>query len=140
VRIEMESPLRVLIGLLLGLFAGTTLTLFYANLTRTQGAYPRGVMAGMQHHFDALRKQLADPACPPDASRVPLARLRALSDEVVPAFIETRAPGPDFEQRHRAFVSSLDRALATPPTDCTALNALAKDLGDQCEACHLEFR
>jgi hypothetical protein len=132
--------LRVLIGLLLGLFAGATLTLFYANLTRTQGAYPRGVMAGMQHHHDALRRLLADPLCPADASRVPLARLRALSDEIVPAFIEARDPGPDFAQRHRAFVAALDAALAAPPADCVALNALVKDLGDQCEACHLEFR
>lgn len=132
--------MKVLIGLLLGLFAGASLTLFYANLTRAQGAYPRGVMAGMQHHYEALRRQLADPRCAPDASRVPLARLRALSDEVVPAFIEARDPRPDFEQRHRAFVGAVDAALATPPADCTALNAVIKDLGDRCEACHLEFR
>lgn len=132
--------MKVLIGLLLGLFAGASLTLFYANLTRAQGAYPRGVMAGMQHHYDALRRQLADPRCAPDASRLPLARLRALSDEVVPAFIEARDPGPDFEQRHRAFVAAVDAALAAPPGDCAALNAVIKDLGDRCEACHLEFR
>lgn len=132
--------MRVLIGLLLGLFAGATLSLFYANLTRSQGAYPRGVMAGMQHHYDGLRRQLADPRCPPDASRVPLARLRALTDEVVPAFIEARDPGPDFVQRHRTLVATLDAALAAPPADCTALNALVKDIGDQCETCHLAAR
>lgn len=132
--------MKVLIGLLLGLFAGATLTLFYANLTRSQGAYPRGVMAGMQHHYDTLRRQLADPRCPPEASVPPLSRLRALSDEVVPAFIEARDPGPDFEQRHRAFVGALDAAIAAPPPDCAALNAVVKDLGDRCETCHLEFR
>jgi hypothetical protein len=132
--------LKVLIGLLLGLFAGATLSLFYANLTRDQGAYPRGVMAGMQAHYDALRRGIADPRCPPDASRPALARLRATSTEVVPAFIEARAPGPDFERRHANFAATLDAALAAPPPDCVALNALVKDLGDQCEACHLEFR
>jgi hypothetical protein len=132
--------LKVLIGLLLGLFAGATLGLFYANLTRSQGAYPRGVMAGMQAHYDTLRRGLADPACPPEASRPALARLRATSAEVVPAFIEARDPGPDFERRHAAFVGALDAALAAPPADCVALNALVRDLGDQCEGCHLEFR
>ena len=132
--------MKVLIGLLLGLFAGATLSLFYANLTRNEGAYPRGVMAGMQAHYDTLRRGLADPRCPPDANRPALSRLRATSGEVVPAFIEARDPGLDFERRHATFVATLDAALAAPPADCVALNALVKDLGDQCEACHLEFR
>jgi cytochrome c556 len=37
-------------------------------------------------------------------------------------------------------VRALDAAVAAPPADCTALNALVRDLGDRCEGCHLEFR
>jgi hypothetical protein len=132
--------LRFLLGLLLGVLAGAMLALFYANLSRAQGAYARGVMVGMQHHYDALRRQLADPQCPPTASRIPLSRLRSLSTEVVPAFIEAREPGPDFEQRHRALLAAIDAALAAPPADCVGLNAVVQDLRDRCEACHLAFR
>jgi hypothetical protein len=124
----------------MGLLAGATLSLFYANLVRDQGAYPRGVMAGMQHHYNSLRRGIADTTCPPEASRPALLRLRAVSDEVVPAFIEARQPGPDFVRRHQGFTAALDAALTAPPDDCVALNALVKDLGDRCDGCHLEFK
>jgi hypothetical protein len=135
-----STTLKFLIGLFVGLLAGASLSLFYANLVRDQGAYPRGVMAAMQHHYDTLRRGIADPACPPAASRPALLRLRAVSDEVVPAFIDARQPGPDFARRHQGLVDALDAALAEPPADCQALNALVRDLGDRCDGCHLEFK
>jgi hypothetical protein len=135
-----STTLKFLIGLIVGLLAGATLTLFYANLVRNQGAYPRGVMAAMQHHYNTLKRGIADPACPPATSRPSLLRLRAISDEVVPAFIDLRQPGPEFARRHQGFVEALDGALATPPGDCQALNAVIQDLGDRCEGCHLEFK
>jgi hypothetical protein len=135
-----STTLKFLIGLIVGLLAGASLSLFYANLVRDQSAYPRGVMAAMQHHYDTLRRGIADPACPPAASRPALLRLRAVSDEVVPAFSDARPPGPEFARRHQGLVDALDAALAEPPADCKALNALVRDLGDRCDGCHLEFK
>lgn len=132
--------MRYLVTLVVGFGAGALLALFWANLQRAQDAYPRGVMAAMQHHYDGLRRGLAGPACPPETSAATLRRLRVLSDEVPDAIIEPRDPGPGFVQRHEAFVRALDAAIVAPPADCTALNALVRDLGDRCEACHLEFR
>ena len=126
--------------LLIGVFAGGSLAMFYANLERAQGAYPRGVMAGMQHHYNALQSGLRDPQCRPQSSLQHLQRLRAISNEVVPAFIEIRDPGADFEHRHAGMLAALDAAIIEPPADCVALNAVLKDIGDRCDACHAVFR
>lgn len=132
--------MKYLLTLLIGVFAGGSLALFYANLERAQGAYPRGVMAAMQHHYRSLQSGLRGPLCPPQRSLASLQRLRAISDEVVPAFIETRDPGPDFEQRHAGMIAALDAAIVAPPADCVALNAVLKDIGDRCDGCHVAFR
>ncbi len=132
--------MRYLITLVVGLGAGALLALFWANLQRAQDAYPRGVMAAMQHHYDGLRRGLAGPDCPPAKAVAGLQRLRVLSDEVPTAIIAPRDPGPGFVQRHEAFVRALDAAITAPPADCAALNALVRDVGDRCEGCHLEFR
>lgn len=126
--------------LLIGVFAGASLALFYASLDRAQGAYPRGVMAAMQHHYRTLQSGLRDPQCRPAASLQSLRRLRTVSDEVVPAFIEARQPGPDFEHRHAGLVTALDAAIAAPPADCGELNAVLKDIGDRCDGCHASSR
>lgn len=136
----MGGHLKYLLILLIGVFAGGSMALFYANLDRAQGAYPRGVMAAMQHHYKALQSGLREPQCPPQRSLPSLQRLRTISDEVAPAFIQARQPGPDFEQRHAGLLTALDAAIAAPPADCVALNALTQDIGDRCDSCHAAFR
>jgi hypothetical protein len=135
-----SAALKALVVLCVGLLAGAMLALFYANLDRARGAYPRGVMAAMQHHYDALRAELRGPQCAAPASLASLRRLRLLGDEIEPAFIVPRQPGAGFEQRNRRLLGSLDAAIASPPADCQALNTVVKEIGDHCEACHAEHR
>ena len=39
-----------------------------------------------------------------------------------------------------SIISSTSSALATPPTDCAGAEALLKQVGTDCKACHQDFR
>lgn len=132
--------MRFLIGLAMGLFIGASCSLFYANLSRVRDAYPRGVMSGLQQHYDQLRRQLGDPRCPVESSRAALLNLHRLATQIQPAFIDDRNVDEGFRQRQATMLNILQRALDDPPTQCADLNTVLREIGDQCEACHLEYR
>ena len=69
----------------------------------------------------------------------PLQAMRSLGNDLEPAFPDL---GEDarFRQNASGFRASVDDALARPPLNCAGAGAALKKIGEQCSACHRDFR
>jgi hypothetical protein len=132
--------MRILIALFTGVLIGALVAFTLANTLHQRNAYARGVMAIAQHHYAELRRTLRTPQCPIATVVDTLPRLRAAALEIEPAFVDGPAQDAGFRQRAQTFLAEIDGAIAAPPADCAALNALVRALDDQCEACHADYR
>ena len=68
-----------------------------------------------------------------------LQTLRLLTNDLDLAFPGLRDDAR-FQQHASRFRATLNDALAAPPADCTALAAVTEQLGNDCKACHQDFR
>ncbi len=127
------------IGLLLGIVAVVMLLRVFDGRKTWQDRYPAAVMQLYQAHMAQLSGNVEANRCAPTDNLVHLQAMRALGNDLEPAF-------PDLRE-HRGFVAAagqmrrtLDATLASPPLNCTSLDAAAKQIGEACSACHQDFR
>lgn len=130
--------MRFVLLIVLGLAIGVVGTSMAMNSLRRANAFPHGVMAVMGHHFGHLRQAVREGNCPSGNTQRRLASLRALSQDVRPAFsgIGDTVFG-DYSDR---LATSVDTALTAAPADCKALEPLLAEIGDRCSACHRDYR
>lgn len=69
----------------------------------------------------------------------PLQAMRSLANDLEPAFPDL-ADDKRFQQHAAQFRSSLDATLASPPINCAGAGAALKKIGEDCSACHRDFR
>lgn len=129
----MRSVLILLAGLLVGALAAFSA----ANALRQRNAWPRGVMAVMQHHFGELRRLQRSGTCPPAVTATHWQRLAQSGADISPS---QPTLAPDYHDQARRFISLAAGHAAAPPADCKALDAPLQQLGEACQNCHRDYR
>ena len=86
---------------------------------------------------EALAKQCG-PRCVSLAGHTALADLPALYS--LAKLMVTNDSGPSHFAAASGLRATLDEALAGPPADCAQLTALTQRIGEDCKACHRDFR
>lgn len=131
--------MRYLIVFLIGLLAGSVLAWTAAHTLDLRHAYPKAVMVVMQHHYQALRRNLAQGDCNPADSARRLQRLHAAVEEMPEAFAD-RFDQAEFEKRYADLRRTVAASAQPSQAGCNAFNAAVRDVGEQCQACHQQFR
>lgn len=131
--------MKYVIMLVLGAAIGFLAASMIGNALRQAHAFPRGVMAVMQHHVGSLRQSVRDDACEAEDIQRRLAGLHQLSFDVPAAF-----PGMQDVTAFGDYTTGLRRkvaaAQAAAPGSCNALEPLLKEVTDACSACHRDYR
>ncbi|MCD9028610.1 hypothetical protein LDO26_10370 [Luteimonas sp. BDR2-5] len=127
------------VGLLVGIVAVVMLLRAIEGRKTWEDRYPHAVMQLYQAHLAQLSGNVDANRCAPTDNLVHLQAMRALGNDLEPAF-------PDLRD-NRGFVAAagqmrrtLDAALASPPLNCTSLGTAVKQIGESCGACHQDFR
>ncbi|WP_101927105.1 MULTISPECIES: hypothetical protein [Luteimonas] len=127
------------VGLVVGVVAVVMLLRVIDSRRTWEDRYPGAVMQLYQAQMAQLSGNVDANRCAPTDNLVHLQAMRALGNDLDPAFPDLRA--------HRGFVAhgahlrrTLDAALAAPPSDCGSLGATVQQIGETCSACHQDFR
>lgn len=127
------------IGLLVGVVLIVVMLRTFDARKTWQDRYPAALMQLYQAQMAQLSGNLDSNRCAVSDALPHLQTMRALSNDLEPAFPELRD--------HRGFVAhaararrTLDVALATPPADCASLRMTIDAIGDTCGACHQDMR
>jgi cytochrome c556 len=129
--------MRFLILFVLGFLIGGALALLASNAMHERDAYPHGVMAVMKAQMAGLDGSVRANRCTANDLVPRLQTLRAVANDIEPAFAEDAEPFVKYAGDLRAAV---DEALATPPANCKAAAATVARVGDTCTACHRDYR
>ena len=124
----------------IGLFAGVMCAVMLLRaLQARQDPFPSATMHVMAHQTSALRNTAAANRCTTSDVLPRLQTLRAVANDLEAAF-----PGLGDDARFAGAASglraTLDGALAQPPSDCAQITATLEKIGDDCRACHQDFR
>lgn len=141
-RAEPSAAARYLvvfgIGLVVGLVLVVVLLRAFESRKTWQDRYPQALMQLYQAQMAQLSGTLEANRCAPTDTLAHLQTLRALSNDLEPAF-------PDLRD-HRIFAAhaadarrTLDTALASPPTQCETLRATIDAIGESCGNCHRDM-
>ena len=129
----MKYLILFLIGIAVGALGATSAV----NALARSHAWQRGLMEVMQHEYGGLRDAVRSGRCAaPTREKLWLGQLTA---EVEPAFYPDSppdAPFREYTQRLRESIASLPDAA----TDCSALAPVVTRIGNDCEACHRQYR
>lgn len=141
-RAEASAAARYLvvfgIGLVVGLVLVVVLLRAVEGRKTWQDRYPQALMQLYQAQMAQLSDTLDANHCAPTDTLAHLQTLRALSNDLEPAF-------PDLRD-HRTFTThaadtrrTLDAALASPPMQCESLRATIDAIGETCGNCHRDM-
>ena len=131
---------RYLFLFLLGLVAGVVAAVMLLRALQARAdPFPDALMNVMAHQSAQLRDSAKANRCSTSDTMPRLQSLRALSNDIEAAF-----PGLRDDDRFGTAASglraTLDEALAAPPADCAQLAAVNEQVGQDCKACHRDFR
>ena len=131
--------MRSLVLLILGLAFSAICTVIAMNALAQRGAYARGIMQVMQHHYAELRNGQRTGRC--DAATTTRAHdvLQLLGNEIEGSVYGDNTPEPPFREytdRLRSAVADLGDGTKT----CAALAPIVNRVGDSCDACHRQYR
>ncbi|WP_372014208.1 hypothetical protein [Pseudoxanthomonas sp. 10H] len=131
---------RYLFLFLLGLVVGAVCTVMALRaLQARQDPFPDALMQVMARQSGELDRAAKANRCTTSDTLPRVQSLRMLANDIEAAF-----PGLRDDTRFAAAASglraTLDKAVAQPPADCAALAALTRQVGEDCKACHRDFR
>jgi hypothetical protein len=129
--------MRSLLLLLAGALIGALVAFSTANALHQRNAWPRGVMAVLQHHQAELRRLQRSGRCEAAGLSTHFRRLAETGSDIAPS-----QPGeaPDFYEQAKRFGQLTQQLAQQPPQDCKALDAPLQQLGEACEGCHRDYR
>lgn len=135
-----SAAARYLVVLVIGLVAGAICSVMLLRaLQARQDPFPDALMQVMGRQSSELRKAAEANRCTASDALPRLQSLRAMANDV-----ETAFPGLRDDTRFATAASglraTLDTALAAPPQDCAQLTAVVERVGEDCKACHRDFR
>jgi hypothetical protein len=131
---------RYLAMFLLGLVVGAiATTMAIRAIEARQDHFDDAVMQVQQWHVNRLAGNIERNRCSATDTLPHLRTLRALADDLEPAFPDLRDDARFAEHASR-MRASLDTALASPPMSCPGLGATVQNVREACNACHQDFR
>ncbi len=125
-----------LIGLAVGAI-GTVMAMRAIDARKDH--FPQSVMQVQQWHLGQLKQNLEQNRCNATDTLPHLLALRAMADDIEPAFGELR-DDQRFGKSASQLRATLDAARASPPLNCAGVGATLKDIGEACKACHQDYR
>ncbi|KIQ96661.1 hypothetical protein [Lysobacter sp. A03] len=129
----------ILVGLAIGVLATVMLLRALEGRKTWQDHFPGAAMHMMAAHAAQLGGNIKANRCSPSDSVPHLQTLRVVSNDLEPAF-----PGLADDARFAGHAgdlrATLDAALASPAENCETLVATAGKIGENCDACHQDFR
>lgn len=131
---------RYLFVLIAGLLIGGVATVMAIRAIQArQDPFPHSLMNVMARQSQLLGDSRKQNRCTINDSTPRLQTLRLLTNDLDLAFPGLRDDAR-FQQHASRFRATLNDALAAPPADCTALATVTEQLGNDCKACHQDFR
>jgi hypothetical protein len=127
------------LGLVLGVIAVVMLLRTLEARKTWQDHYPVATMHLLSAHSAQLRDALKANRCAATDVLPHLQALRVLGNDLEPAFGDLR-DDTRFATHAGAFRATIDSALASPPLNCAGLKATTEAIGEDCKACHGDFR
>lgn len=128
-----------LIGLVMGAICVVMLVRTWEARKTPQDRWHDAVMNILAVQTDRAKTNVAQNRCAATDVLPPLQAMRSLSNDIEPAFPDL-ADDRRFQQHAAGFRAALDGALASPPINCAGAGAALKKIGEQCSACHRDFR
>ncbi len=131
---------RYLIVLILGLLIGVVATVMAMRaIQERKDHFPDSLMTVLAKQSQLLRESQQQNRCAPNEVTPRMQTMRALSNDLDLAFPELKDDAR-FQRHASQFRATLNDALSSPPADCAALAVSLQKLGDDCKACHQDFR
>lgn len=131
---------RYLFLFLLGLVVGVVATVMAMRaIDARKDHFHDSVMHVQQWHLGQLARNVEQNRCAATDAIPHLRTLRAMADDLEPAFPDLRDDARYIEHASR-MRATVDTALASPPLNCAGLGTTVRNLRDACEACHQDFR
>lgn len=131
---------RYLFLFLLGLVIGVIATVMAVRaIEARKDHFHESVMHVQRWHLSQLGQSLEQNRCAATDTIPHLRTLRAMADDLEPAFPDLRDDARYVEHASR-MRATVDTALASPPLNCAGLGTTVKNLRDACQACHQDFR
>jgi hypothetical protein len=122
---------------------GAVCAMIAARQLSQVSAYPRGVMAVLQHHVGAAKSELARGIqCDPADVRTHFIAMRHFAAEVPNALMTPGATAdPEVARLSQALTAAITRAQAIPEAaQCTALIQPLRAIEQACGDCHRQYR
>lgn len=128
-----------LIGLFVGIVSVVMVLRAIEGRKTWEDRIPKATMTVMSAHVARLRASVQSNRCGPSDVIPHVQTLRALANDVEPAFPGLR-DDQRFAQHAGKLRATLDSVLSAPPIACAGTEAALKQIDDGCKACHQEFR
>jgi hypothetical protein len=125
-----------LIGLAVGIL-GTVMAM--RAIDARQDHFPSSVMEVQGWHMHQLKTATEQNRCAATDTLPHLQALRTMANDIEPAFPDLR-DDQRFAKHASDLRATLDNALANPPLNCAGVGTTLASIGDDCSACHKEFR
>ena len=131
---------RYLFVLIAGLIIGIIATVMGMRAWQArQDPFPTALMTVMAKQSAQLKEAQSQNRCSLADTLPRLQTLRALTNDMDAAFPSMR-DDTRFQEHASTLRATLNQALAAPPTDCQALADVNKAIGENCQACHQDFK
>lgn len=131
---------RYLFVLVAGLIVGIIATVMAMRAWQErQDPFPGALMTVMAKQSGELRQAQTQNRCSQVDTLPRLQAMRSLTNDIDLAFPALKDDAR-FQQHASALRATLNDALATPPDNCQTLAELNKAIGENCKACHQDFK
>ncbi|MEP7042036.1 MAG: hypothetical protein ABI843_03175 [Dokdonella sp.] len=130
--------MRYLICLIGGILLGAMIALTVANALQRRNAWPRAVMAVMQHELGNARDAARLGQCTSADATASSAHLALLAQDLERALLSPGATDRIFVQYANDLRDSVAKAQSA--ADCPRQSVALTDVSNACDACHRDYR
>jgi hypothetical protein len=135
-----SSAQRYLFLFVIGLVVGVVGTVMAMRaIDARQDHFPTSVMQVQQWHLGQLKADIDQNRCNATDTLPHLQALRTMANDIQPAFPDLRDDAR-FSKHASDLRATLDAALGSPPLNCAGVGTTLARIGEDCKACHQEFR
>jgi hypothetical protein len=128
-----------LLGLVIGIVAVVMVLRALDARKSWQDHYPEATMHLLQAHTAQLSAAAKANRCAATDTLPHLQALRMLGNDLEPAFADLRQDDR-FIGHAGKLRETLDASLSSPPLNCAGVTTALESIGEDCKACHQDFR
>ena len=131
---------RYLFLFLVGLAAGAVgAVMAMRAIDARHDHFHEGLMYVMDWHADQLKHNTEQSRCGATDTLPHLQAMRTMANDIEAAFPDLR-DDTRFTKHASDLRATLDGALSSPPLNCAGVGTTLGSIGDDCKACHQDFR